>query len=131
MVKTTFYFVKSQTQRGEFYMITSDPSTNRIGPKMDIFVVFDTDDFRSILADEKLESGKNPPDLSEVNSIGIEQDIGEARSQASKKSTRYLNLKTGRELPKTRQTKAENHVAILATGHPNSKMEIRRALEKH
>lgn len=91
---------------------------------MDIFVVFDTDDFRSILADEKLESG-NPPDLQEVNSIGIEQDIGEARSQVSKNSTRYLNLKTGRELPKTRQT--SRHIGYK---HPNSKMEIRPALKK-
>lgn len=43
--------------------------------KIDILVVFDTEDFRSITADEMYESGESPSNFGKANGVAREQGI--------------------------------------------------------
>ena len=64
---------------------------------------------------------KKSPSLQESKD-GDKQEIDKVKSQVSTKSTRYLKLKTA----KSTLTKARNHIALLTTEYPSTKIEIRR-----
>ena len=52
------------------------------------------------------------------------------KGQVSTDSTRYSKLKNRKKSAKTRLTKARNQIAALTTGHPSTKTDIRRAINK-
>jgi hypothetical protein len=75
------------------------------------------------------ENGGKSVDYSQKDNEKAAQSKNDDGSQVSEDSKRYSTLKNRKKSAKTRLTKARNQIAILTTGRPSSKTEIRRVIK--
>ena len=73
-------------------------------------------------------NGWKSVDHSQKDNEKATQNKNDDESQVSEDSKRYSTLKKRKKSAKTRLTRARNQIAILTTGHPSSKTEIRRVI---
>jgi hypothetical protein len=74
------------------------------------------------------DNGWKSVDHSQKDNEKATQNKNDDESQVSGDSKRYSTLKKRKKSAKTRLTKARNQIAILTTGRPSSKTEIRRVI---